>query len=153
MKADTQTTSSSEPNAGAVAAPVVEAPVTETPVTETPVTETPVARSDTPAPMETGGAGDGHSWAERAEADVDEEFQQDRPAKHRRSQSRRHEQRPQFPSPSKTVRGGSPLFHSSTSMPESSLPPATMWQVEGSCISIQRCCQERPCAWETRSPA
>ena len=65
MKADTQTTSSSEPNARATAAPVAEAPVTETPVmeipvaqtpvTETPVMETPVAEtpahSDTPAPM------------------------------------------------------------------------------------------------------
>ena len=33
MKADTQTTSSSEPNAGTTAAPVMEAPVMETPVT------------------------------------------------------------------------------------------------------------------------
>ena len=49
-----------------------------------------------------------------------------------------------FPSPSKTVRGGSPLFHSSTSMQQSSLPLATMWQVEGSCIFIRRCCQKRP---------
>ena len=76
MKADTQTTSSSEPNAGATAAPVMEAPVTETPVTETPVMETPLAQtpavetpvaetpaacSNTPAPMETGGAGEGQS--------------------------------------------------------------------------------------------
>ena len=49
--------------------------------------------------METGGAGDGQSWAERAEAGIDEEFQQDRPAKCRWSQSRRHEQRPMLPFP------------------------------------------------------
>ena len=143
MKVDTQTTSSSEPNARATAAPVM----------ETPVAQTPAARSNTPAPMETGRVGDGQSWAEHVEAGIDEEFQQDRPAKHRRSQSRRHEQRPTLPFPSKTVRGGSPLFHSSTSMWESSLPPATMWQVEGSCISIWRCCRERPCASEIRSSA
>ena len=58
-KADTQATSSSEPNTGAMAAPVM-----ETPVTQTPVAETPAARSDTPAPMETGRAGDSQSWAE-----------------------------------------------------------------------------------------
>ena len=69
MKADTQTTSSSEPNAGAMAAPV-----TETPVAQTPVVETPAAHSDTPAPMETGRAGDGQSWAEHVEAGIDEEF-------------------------------------------------------------------------------
>ena len=94
MKADTQTTSSSEPNAGAMAAPVM-----ETPVTETPVAETPAAHSDTPALMETGGVGDGQSWAERVKAGIDEEFQQDRPAKHCRSQSRRCEQRPTLPFP------------------------------------------------------
>ena len=61
-QADTQTTSSSEPNAGATAAPVTETPVMEAPVTETP------ACSDTPAPMETGRAGDGQSWAKHVEA-------------------------------------------------------------------------------------
>ena len=49
--------------------------------------------------METGGAGDGQSWAECVEAGIDEEFQQDRPAKHRQSQSKRHEQRPMLPFP------------------------------------------------------
>ena len=48
---------------GAMAAPVMETPVTETPVTQTPVVETPTARSNTPAPMETGKAGDSQSWA------------------------------------------------------------------------------------------
>ena len=108
MKAGTQTTSSSEPNARAMAAPVVEAPVMETPVAQTPVVETPVmeapvtetpACSDTPAPMETGGAGDGQSWAEHVEAGMEEEFQQDRPAKHHRSQSRKREQKRTLPFP------------------------------------------------------
>ena len=94
MKANTQTTSSSEPNARAMAAPVV-----ETPVVQTPVAETPAARSDTPAPMETGRAGDGQSWAECVEAHIYEEFQQDRPVKHHQSQSRRRQQRPTLPFP------------------------------------------------------
>ena len=98
MKADTQTTSSSEPNTEATAAPVTETPVAQTPVMKAPVTETP-ARSDTPAPMETGRAGDGQSWAECIEASVEEEFQQDTPAKRRRSQSKKHEQRPMLPFP------------------------------------------------------
>ena len=79
MKADTQITSSSEPNARAMAAPVMEAPVVEAPVAETP------ARSDTPAPMETGRTGDSQSWAKCIEAGVEEEFQKDRPVKHCRS--------------------------------------------------------------------
>ena len=58
-KADTPATSSSEPNARATAAPV-----TGTPVAQTPVAETPATCSDTPAPMETGRAGDSQSWAE-----------------------------------------------------------------------------------------
>ena len=84
MKVDTQTTSSSEPNTRAMAAPVIETPVAETPVTQTPVAETPVtqtpvaetpaAHSDTPAPLETGGVGDGQSWAECIKAGIDEEF-------------------------------------------------------------------------------
>ena len=93
-KADTPATSSSEPSTGATVAPVA-----ETPVTQTPVAQTPATRSDTPAPMETGRAGDSQSWAERVEAGIDEEFQQDRPAKCRRSQSRRHEERPTLPFP------------------------------------------------------
>ena len=88
MKLDAQTTSSSRPSVGAMAAPVtetpvVEAPVVETPVAEAPVNETlgaeaPVAPSDTPAPMETGRAGDGQSWAEQMEAGKDEAFQRSR---------------------------------------------------------------------------
>ena len=82
-QAETPATSSSEPSTGATA----------TPVAETPVTQAPATRSDTPAPMETGGAGDGQSWAEQVEAGTDEGFQKDRPTKCCRSQSRRHEQR------------------------------------------------------------
>ena len=117
MKSDTQTPSSSRPSVGAMVAsitetpmaevpvvevPVVEVPVVETPITEAPVDETPgaeasVAPSSTPAPMETGGAGDGQSWAEQMEASEDEAFQRSRPTKCTLSQSRRRE--PKLPLP------------------------------------------------------
>ena len=87
--------------------PAEEPPVMEPPVTETPVTEAPATHSDIPAPMETGGVGDGQSWAEQVEAGIEAEFQQDRPTKRRQSLSRKQEVR-HFPSPSKTVRGGLP---------------------------------------------
>ena len=104
MKAEAMATSSSKPSVGAMVAPVVETPVMEAPVTETlgaetPATETPAAPSDMPAPMETGGAGDGQSWAECMEAGVEEEFQQHRSVKCPHSQSRRHEPRPLLPFP------------------------------------------------------
>ena len=109
MKLDAQSTSSSQPSVGAMAAPVVETPVAEAPVTETPVAETPVAGtpgaeasaapSDTPAAMETGRVGDGQSWAEHVEAGTDEGFQRARPTKHPHSQSRRCESRPPLPFP------------------------------------------------------
>ena len=157
MKAKATATSSSKPGTGATVAPAMESPVTETPVVETPVVEAPVsetpAHSDTSAPMETGRVGNGQSWAEHIKAGTDEGFQRVRPAKHPWSQSRRRESKPRFPFPSKTVRGGSPPFCSSMSMWPSSLSPTTMWQVEQSCISIQRCCRKRLGAWEIRSPA
>ena len=53
--------------------------------------------SDTPAPMETGGAGDGQSWAAQVEAGLEAEFQEHRPAKHCRSLSRKWEARPKLP--------------------------------------------------------
>ena len=84
MKAEATATGTSKPITGATAAPVM-----ETPVVETPVTETSTPRSNTPAPMETGRVGDGQSGAEGVEVGLDEGFQQDRPAKWRRSQSRR----------------------------------------------------------------
>ena len=88
MKLDAQTTNSSKPSVGAMVAPVA-----ETPVVEAPGAEAPAAPSDTPAPMQTGRAGDGQSWAERIEAGTDEGFQRARPMKRPRSQSRRHEPR------------------------------------------------------------
>ena len=107
MKSDAQTASSSRPSVGAMAAPVTETPVAEAPVVETPVAEVPVNEtpgaeapvvpSSTPAPMETGGVGDGQSWAEQMEAGEDEVFQRSRPMKCAQSQSRRHE--PKLPLP------------------------------------------------------
>ena len=41
------------------------------------------AQSYVPAPMETGGAGDGQSWADQAKASTDDKFRRDRPTKHR----------------------------------------------------------------------
>ena len=89
MKAEAQTPSSSRPSVGATAVPVVETPITEaseeetdvmeTPA-ETPGAEAPISPSTLPAPMETGGAGDGSLWAEQMEA-CEEEFQRSRPAK------------------------------------------------------------------------
>ena len=55
------------------------------------------ATADVPAPMETGGAGDGQSWVEQVE--VEDDFKRDRPAKHHRLQSRRQADRPTFPFP------------------------------------------------------
>ena len=55
------------------------------------------ATSDVPAPMETGGAGNGQSWVEQAEAEND--FKRDRPMKRCRSQSRRQEDKSTLPFP------------------------------------------------------
>ena len=76
----------------------------ETPTTSHPMpgregSMTQGARSDPPIPMETGGAGDGWSWAEQAEAGAEEEWRRDRPTKHRRSSPRRWEARPTNPFP------------------------------------------------------
>ena len=124
MKSDAQIPSSSRPSVGAMVAPITETPVAEapvaeaavveTPIMEVPVAETPiveapvgeaqgaeapVAPSSAPAPMETGGVGNGQSWAEQMEASEEEAFQRSRPVKHARSQSRRHEPKPQLPFP------------------------------------------------------
>ena len=71
----------------------------DTPVTSSsaPATEASApqgATADVPAPMETGGAGDGQSWVEQTEDEDD--FKRCRPAKHLQSQSRRHENRPTY---------------------------------------------------------
>ena len=162
MKAEATATSSSKPSAGATVAPVIEVPVTEAPVAETqgaetPLVETPAAPSDTPAPMETGRAGDGQSWAKCMEAGVCEEFQQDRPTKHRRLQSKWWEPKPTpkptLPFPLQDSEGRlasvSQLYEHATEQPATHHNEAG----RGSCISIQRCCCTRPRAWEIRLPA
>ena len=68
------------------------APTQETPAEEPPLAEAPVlgpSHSSLPALMETGRVGDGQSWANRAEASAEAEFQQVQPPKHSHSQSRR----------------------------------------------------------------
>ena len=85
-KAETPATSSSAPSTGAG--------------------EAQETRSDdVPTPMETGGVGDGRSWAEQVEASADDKFQRDRPAKCHRSQSRRWEDRPTLPFPLQDNKG------------------------------------------------
>ena len=74
-----------------------EAPVASSSAPGIEASATQGATSDVPAPMQMEGAGDGQSWAEQAEAEDD--FKRDRPAKHRQSQSRRQEDRPTLPFP------------------------------------------------------
>ena len=57
------------------------------------------ARFDEPAPMETGGVGDGRSWVDQSKTSADDKFMRDRPAKHRQSGSRRWEGQSTFPFP------------------------------------------------------
>ena len=114
MRAETQAPSSRRPSAEATAAPVAEAAIVETPIAEAPVAEAlvvepavmeetlaeaPTATPSLPAPMETGGAGDGPSWAEQVEGIEEELFQHSRLAKHPRSLSRRQEPTPRLPFP------------------------------------------------------
>ena len=61
--------------------------------------------SDTPAPMETGGAGDSQSWAEQVEISSEAEFRQARPQKFPRSPSRRQEMGPALPFPLQDMEG------------------------------------------------
>ena len=49
------------------------------------------ACSDAPTPMETGGAGDGHSWVDQVDAYPEEEWRRDRLAKHPRASSGRQD--------------------------------------------------------------
>ena len=70
--------------------------------------ETPVAgpsHSDTPAPMEMGGVGDGQTWAEQVETSAEAKFQWARPLKHPHSQSRRWETGPRLPFPLQDAEG------------------------------------------------
>ena len=77
----------SEPTASPAAAPTQETPMEEPPMAEAPIPGP--SHSSPPALMETGGAGDGQSWADWAEASAEAEFQQVRPLKCPRSQSRK----------------------------------------------------------------
>ena len=116
---------------------MVEAAVAETPIMEAPVEETlgaeaPVAPSSPPAPMETGGAGDGQSWAEQVEAGEEEPFQRSRPAKCPHSQSRRHEPKPWLPFPLQDSEG---RFASITQLYEhAAAQPAAPHNVAGQAI-------------------
>ena len=145
MKAEAQTPSSSRPSAGAMAVPVVETPIAEASVEEAAVMETSImeAPAETPgaealiapplpAPMETGGAGDGQLWAERVEAGEEEAFQRSRPAKHPHSQSRRHELTSRLPFPLQDSEG---RFASVTQLYEhAAAQPATPHNVAGRAI-------------------
>ena len=112
-RAEALAAGSSEPSAGATAAPAQKAPTEETPVAEPPATETPATEApasntphpDTPAPMETGGVGDGQSWTAQVEAGLEAEFQEHRPTKHHRSLSRKREARPRLPFPLQDTEG------------------------------------------------
>ena len=82
--------------------PAKEPPMSEIPAKKSPMSEAPVAgpsRPNTPAPMETGGAGDGQTWVEQVETSAEAEFQWARPPKHPCSQSRRWETGPRVPFP------------------------------------------------------
>ena len=85
----------SGPSVGMTAAPPQETPAEELLMQEAPVTGP--SCPDTPAAMETGGAGDGQTWAEQVETSVEAEFQWARPPKCPRSQSRRRETGPRLP--------------------------------------------------------
>ena len=87
----------SGPSVGTTAAPPQETPAEEPPMQEAPVAGP--SHPDTPAPMETGGAGDGQTWAEQVEMSVEAEFQWARPPKCPHSQSRRWETGPRLPFP------------------------------------------------------
>ena len=97
----------SGPSIWTTAVPPQETPARELPMQETPAKEllmqdapvTGPSHPDTPAPMETGGAGDGQIWAEQVETSVEAEFQWPRPQKCPRSQSRKRETGPRLPFP------------------------------------------------------
>ena len=93
----------SGPSIGTTATPTQETPAEEPPVEEAPVTGP--SRSDTPAPMETGGAGGGQTWAKQVETSSEAEFQWARPLKHPRSQSRRWKTGLRLPFPLQDAEG------------------------------------------------
>ena len=87
----------SGPSIGMTATSPQETPAEEPPMQEAPVTGP--SHPDTPAPMETGGVGDGQTWAEQVETSAEAEFQWARPPKCPHSQSRRWEAGPRLPFP------------------------------------------------------
>ena len=87
----------SGPSIGVTVSPPQETAAEEAPMQEAPVTGP--SRPDTPALMETGGAGDGQTWAEQVETSAEAKFQWVRPLKCPRSQSRRQETGPRLPFP------------------------------------------------------
>ena len=103
-----------EPPKGPLVCPSQTRPVTQK-EEETPTTSlhmpgkegsaTQGARFNSPAPMETGGAGDGQSWAEQAKANAAEEWRRGRPTKHCRSASRKREGRSTNPFPLQDSKG------------------------------------------------
>ena len=103
-----------EPPKGPQVHPSQSRPVTqkkeETPTTSPPMpgkesSATQGAHSKLPMPMETGGAGDGQSWAEQAKASAKEEWRRGRPAKHCWSSSRKREGRSTNPFPLQDSKG------------------------------------------------
>ena len=142
MRSDAQVSSSSRPSAGATAVPVAETPIAEAPVVEAAVAETsimeetpaeaPIAPPSPPAPMETGGVGDGQTWAKQVEAGEEESFQRSRPAKHPHSQSKRHEPTLRLPFPLQDSEG---RFASVTQLyKHAAAQPATPHNVAGQVI-------------------
>ena len=87
----------SGPSIGMTATPPQETPTEEPLMQEAPVTGP--SHSDTPALMETSGVGDSQTWAERVETSAEAEFQQARPPKCPRSQSRRRDAGLRLPFP------------------------------------------------------
>ena len=67
----------------------VDTPTTSHPMPGGEGSMTQGAHSDSPIPMETGGAGDGQSWVEQFEAATEEDWRRDRPAKWCQSSPRR----------------------------------------------------------------
>ena len=84
----------SRPSIGMTAAPQQETPTEEPLMQEAPVAGP--SHPNTPALMETGGAGDSQTWAEQVEMSVEAEFQWARPQKRPCSQSRRWETKPRL---------------------------------------------------------
>ena len=84
-------------------------------------------RSDPPIPMETGGAGDGQSWAKQAKASTEEEWRRDRP----QSITGHHLGDGKLGLPilscSRIAREGMRQYSSSTGMQMSAPQPIMMW--------------------------